>query len=135
TFSGLKPEREGELARVQVQFNLDVNGILHVKAYDRGSGQEAGITVAASKKRLTQEQISQAQARLAETVTAIVLDEGSQALVDRAQKLLQSGDLSPEDAQDLAEALDMVDQARRQGNEADLDAWLEELTDILYDLE
>ncbi|HFD39589.1 MAG TPA: hypothetical protein ENJ31_07055, partial [Anaerolineae bacterium] len=46
TFSGLKPEREGELARVQVQFNLDVNGILHVKAYDRGSGQEAGITVA-----------------------------------------------------------------------------------------
>ncbi len=135
TFSGLKPEQKGQLARVQVRFTLDVNGILHVQAHDRGSGQKAGITVAASKERLTQEQISQAQRRLAETVPAIVLDEGSQALMDRARKLLQSGDLTPEDAQDLAEALDMVDEARRLGDEAELATRLEELADILYDLE
>ncbi len=135
TFSGLKPERAGEPARVQVRFNLDVNGILHVKAYDRGSGQEAGITVTATKERLTQEQISQAQKRLAATTPAIVLDEGSQAMVDRAKKLLQGGKLDPADAQDLAEALAMIDEARRYGNEADLNTWLEELTDLLYDLE
>ncbi len=135
TFTGLKPERKGELARVTVEFSLDVNGILHVKATDRGSGQEAGITVAASKERLTQEQISQAQKRLAETTPTLVLDEGSQAMVDRARKLLESGKLEPEDAEDLIEALAMIDEARRLGDEAELNNWLDELTDLLYELE
>lgn len=76
TFTDLKPERKGELARVALEFSLDVNGILHVKATDRGSNQEAGIEVAASKERLTQEQISQAQKRLAAAAPTLVLDEG-----------------------------------------------------------
>ncbi len=135
TFTDLKPERKGELARVTVEFSLDVNGILHVKATDRGSDQEAGITVAASKERLTQEQISQAQKRLAEAAPTLVLDEGSQAIVDRARKLLQSGEPEPEDAEDLDEALAMIDEARRLGDETELDNWMDELTDILYDLE
>jgi len=120
---------------VTVEFSLDVNGILHVKATDRGSDQEAGITVAASRERLTQEQISQAQVRLAETTPTLVLDEGRQAMVARARKLLKSDDLEPEDAEDLAEALEMVDEARRLGDEIELDNWMDELTDILYDLE
>jgi len=135
TFTDLKPERKGDLARVTVEFSLDVNGILHVKATDRGSDQEAGITVAASRERLTQEQISQAQKRLAETTPTLILDEGSQAIVDRARKLLRSGELEPEDAEDLIEALAMIDEARRLGDEAELDNWMDELTDILYDLE
>jgi len=134
-FTDLKPERKGEKAQVTVQFNLDVNGILHVKATDRGSNQESGITVAASKERLTQEQISQAQVRLAETTPTLVLDEGSQAMVDRARKLLQSGELESEDAEDLIDALAMIDEARRLGDEAELDNWMDELTDILYELE
>ena len=134
-FTDLKPERKGEHAQVTVQFSMDVNGILHVKATDRGSGQEAGITVAASQERLTQEQISQAQKRLAETIPALVLDEGSQAMVDQGRKLLQSGELEPEDAEDLAEALAMIDEACRLGDEAELDNWMDELTDLLYELE
>ncbi|MFQ6014288.1 MAG: Hsp70 family protein [Anaerolineae bacterium] len=135
TFTDLKPERKGVHARVTVQFSIDVNGILHVKATDRGSGQEAGITVAASRERLTQEQISQAQKRLAETTPTLVLDEGGQAIVDRARKLLQSGELEPKDAEDLIEALAMIDEARRLGDEAELDDWIDELTDLLYELE
>jgi molecular chaperone DnaK len=135
TFTDLKPERKGDLARVTVEFSLDVNGILHVKATDRGSGRETGITVAASRERLTQEQISQAQKRLAEAAPALVLDEGSQAMVDRARKLLRGGELEPEDAEDLAEALAMIDEARRLGDETELDDWLDELTDLLYELE
>ena len=134
-FTGLKPERKGELARVTVQFGMDVNGILHIKATDRGSGQEAGITVTALKERLTQEQISQAQKRLAETTPALVLDEESQAMVDQGRKLLERGELEPEDAKDLVEALAMIDEARRLGDEDELDNWLDELTDLLYELE
>ncbi len=135
TFTDLKPERKGELARVTVEFSLDVNGILHVKATDRGSDQEAGIEVAASKERLTQEQISQAQKRLAEAAPILILDEGGQAMVGQARKLLESGELEPEDAEDLIEALAMIDEARRLGDEDELDDWLDELTEVLYDLE
>ena len=135
TFTGLKPEREGELAKVTVQFSLDVNGILQVKTRDRGSGQETGITVAAMKERLSQDEISQAQKRLAETSPALALDEAGQALVDRARKLLETDKLEPEGAQDLVEALAMIDEARRLGDEPEMENWLEELTNLLYELE
>jgi molecular chaperone DnaK len=135
TFTGLKPEHKGEYARVAVQFDLDVNGILHVKATDRGSGQEAGITVAASRERLTQVQISQAQERLATATPTLVLDEQSQAIVERAGRLLASGKLENGDAQDLAEALAMIDEARRSGDQVEVDNWLEELTELLYQVE
>ncbi len=134
-FTGLKPEREGELAKVTVQFSLDVNGMLQVKTRDRGSGRETGITVTAMKERLSQEQISQAQKRLAETSPALALDEAGQALVDRARKLLADAELEPESAQDLVEALAMIDEARRLGDEPEMQTWLEELADLLYELE
>jgi molecular chaperone DnaK len=134
-FTGLKPEREGELAKVTVQFNLDVNGMLQVKTHDRGSGRETGITVTAMKERLNQEQISQAQKRLAEVSPALALDEAGQALVDRARKLLASTELEPEGVQDLVEALAMIDESRRLGDEPEMQTWLEELADLLYELE
>jgi molecular chaperone DnaK len=134
-FTNLKPEREGELARVTVQFSLDVNGILHVKTHDRGSGRETGITVAAMKERLSQDQISQAQKRLAETTPALVLDKVGLALVERARKLLEGGELKAEETQDLVEALAMIEEARRLGDEPEMDTWLEKLTDLLYEME
>jgi molecular chaperone DnaK (HSP70) len=134
-FTNLKPEREGERARVTVQFSLDVDGILHVKTHDRGSGQETGITVAAMKERLSQGQISEAQKRLAETVPTLVLDETGQALVARARALLESAELEPGDTQDVRDALAMIDEARRRGDQTEIDEWLEELTDLLYELE
>jgi len=56
-------------------------------------------------------------------------------LVDRARQLLERGKLKPEDAADLVEALAMIDEARRLGDEDELDDWLDELTDLLYELE
>ena len=134
-FTGLEPEREGELAKVTVQFSLDVNGILQVKTHDRGSGQEKGITVTAMKERLSQEQISQAQKRLAETIPTLALDAAGEALVGRARKVLEGAELKPESAQDLVEALAMIDKARRLGDEPEMQTWLEKLADLLYELE
>jgi molecular chaperone DnaK len=134
-FTGLKPEREGELAEVTVQFNLDVNGILRIQAHNRGSGGKAGITVEAMKERLSQEQISQAQKRLAETAPTPSLDEAGQALVDRARKLLEGGELEPEEAQDLVGALAMIEESRRLGDKSEMTNWLDELADQLYELE
>jgi heat shock protein 5 len=134
-FTGLKPEREGGLAKVTVQFSLDVNGMLQVKAHDRGSGRETGIEATAMKERLSQEQLSRAQKRLAEAIPTLALDEAGQALVDRARKLLASTELEPESTQDLVEALAMIDEARRLGDEPEMQTWLEELADQLYELE
>jgi molecular chaperone DnaK len=135
TFTDLKPEREEELARVTVQFSLDINGILLVQAIDRGSDQKAGITVAASRERLTQDQISQAQKRLSEVAPVMALDEGSRAMVGRARQLLEDDRAEADDAQDLAGILAMIEEARQQGDKAGLDDWLEELADLLYELE
>jgi hypothetical protein len=87
------------------------------------------------KERLSQEQIGQAQKRLAETSPALALDETGQALVDRARKLLEDAELEPEGTQDLVEALAMIDEARRLGDEPEMQTWLEELADLLYELE
>jgi molecular chaperone DnaK len=135
TFTGLKPEHEGDLAQVTVQFDLDVDGILHVKAHDRGSGKEAGITVTASKERLSQEQISKAQERLADTLPVLKLDEASQAIVNRANRMLQGAELAAQDVENLVEALAMIEEARHRGDDVELENWLDELTDLLYELE
>ena len=134
-FTDLEAEEEGDLAAVTVQFNLDVDGILHVKTRDRGSGREAGIRVAAMKERLNQDQISHAHERLAEIAPTLQLDEAGQALVDRAHKLLAAGGLDDQPARDVEEALSMVERARREADEPELESWLEELADLLYDLE
>jgi len=131
----LKPEQPGELAKVTVRFNLDVNGILQVTARDRGSGREAGITVAAMKERLSQEQISRAQERLAAVTTTLVPDPTALALVERAQRLLAEGKLASQEAEELTTALAMVDDARREGDREGLEDWLAELTDLLYEFE
>lgn len=49
--------------------------------------------------------------------------------------MLQSGELEPEDTEDLTEALAMIDEARRLADEDELDNWMDELTDLLYELE
>ncbi len=137
-FSGLKPEWPGVPARVAVQFDLDVNGILRVQALDRGSGEETGITVTASRQRLTQEQIDQAQERLAGAVQAPVaaVDEEMAAergaLVKRARRLLDSGNLDQEDAEELRELLDEIERASQSDALQEL---MDDLLELLFDLE
>jgi len=132
---GLKPPRPGDRPQVTVEFSFDVNGILHVRATDRETGKGEGITVEASRSRLSAEDIARAR----KTVVAwegggTVLDEETEALIAQAQRMLDSG-LPPEDAHVVEELIGRIHQAARAGDEDALDDFSDELVDLLFDLE
>ncbi|EFA80174.1 heat shock protein Hsp70 family protein [Heterostelium album PN500] len=54
--SGIPPAPRG-VPQIEVSFELDVNGILHVSAEDKGSGNKESITITNDKDRLTKEDI------------------------------------------------------------------------------
>jgi heat shock protein 5 len=53
---GIPPAPRG-VPQIEVTFDVDVNGILHVTAEDKGSGAKKSITITPEKGRLTEEQI------------------------------------------------------------------------------
>jgi len=129
----LKPEHPGELAKVTVRFDFDVNGILKVTAQDRYTGQQKDITVEASRARLSEAEIMEAQARV--TRTAAPLAAETSVLVGRARRLLDSSELEPEDRAELEELITDVDAAQAAGDASRVGELLEELLDLLFDLE
>ena len=138
---GLTQAAPGEHPTVNVRFDFDVNGILHISATDRASGQQKGVSVAASQARLSSHDIAVARKRLsdldllvepAEGTAAPILDEEMQALLQRAQELLAGDSLSEEQRDELNDLLDDITNAESQD---ELDELAEELLDMLFDLE
>jgi molecular chaperone DnaK len=64
---GILPAPRG-LPQIEVSFDIDANGILNVKAHDKGTGREQKITITASSG-LSKEEVEQMQ-REAETYAA-----------------------------------------------------------------
>jgi len=54
--SGIPPSPRG-VPQIEVTFEIDVNGILHVSAEDKGTGKREAITITNDKGRLTEEEI------------------------------------------------------------------------------
>jgi len=53
---GIAPAPRG-VPQIEVTFDIDVNGILNVKAEDKGTGKSNQVTITADKGRLSQEEI------------------------------------------------------------------------------
>jgi molecular chaperone DnaK len=135
--SGLEPEQPGELAQITVRFDFDVNGILKVTARDRRTGQEKDITVEATRARLSETEIMAAQERVAETMILPTAEPAAEmaVLVERARRLLDGGELDAEDRAGLEELLADVRAAQDAGDAPRVEALMEELLDVLFDLE
>jgi heat shock protein 5 len=56
SFAGLAPAPRGQ-PQIEVTFEVDSNGILHVSGEDKGTGKSEKITITNDKGRLTEEQI------------------------------------------------------------------------------
>merc|ERR1712072_228322 len=56
TLSGIAPAPRG-VAQIEITYELDANGILHVVAKDKMNGKKNNITINNDKGRLTQEEI------------------------------------------------------------------------------
>jgi molecular chaperone DnaK len=152
-FEDLRPEAPGQPPRVAVQFDFDVDGILHVSAVDRGSGKQARTSVHAAHTRLTPGEISGARDSLEELELAgwdaedLEGEEGAAdgatasappemsletiGLLARAHRALEAnpGNVA------LQAAIDDLRQAARTEAPAALAERSEALLDILYELD
>ena len=137
----LEPEHPGELAKVTVRFDFDVDGILKVTAQDRHTGQQKHATVEASLARLSENEIMEAQAWVAQAIEAVApaLESTSppetSALVERARRLLASGELEPQDRAELEELVANIQAAQAAGDTSRLEELEEALLDFLFDLD
>ncbi len=149
---GLKSAGRGQHPTVNVRFDFDVNGMLHVTAIDPVSGNRKNVSVQATQARLTPHEIASARERLSEMdmfdnfdeddddddvieLTAdapATIDKETKALLQRAKSLLEANKLTTEQAEQLSSLVDQVMQASNQG---ELDELSEELLDMLFELE
>ncbi|MBP1465960.1 Hsp70 family protein [Candidatus Chloroploca sp. M-50] len=145
-FEDLRPEIPGEVPRITVQFDFDINGILHVSAVDRGSGKKINANVRAAHARLSPAEIAGARVGLEELeareITALlenfededdgfVLSEEAFSLLEKARTALEA---NPEHA-DLAKAVADLERVATSGDEAAIDEAADALLDLLYELE
>lgn len=130
----LEPAVPGDLAAVTVQFDFDLDGILHVRARDRHTGKEEQITVQASLDRLDEAEVDQARLQLGQMAVASLSDT-TKALIQRGNALLAREELSDESRESLRILLEEIEQARNQGQTERFDELLETLLDKLFDYE
>ena len=147
-FEQLKPETPDQPPRITVQFDLDIDGILHVSAVDRGSGKQARTTVRAAHVSMTPAQIADSRAALPDLepgdggVELLPLD-GAVAVGDeplpldvisllvRARRALSD---DPANAALRQATTELETAARAHDEQATLER-SEALLDLLYDLE
>lgn len=132
--SDLEAEEPGELASVMVQFDFDLDGILHVRARDRYTEKEEQITVQASLERLDEAAVDAARVQLGHTAVASLSDT-TKALIERGKTLLAREGLSDEAREGLRLLLAEIEQAQSQGQAERFDELLETLLDKLFDYE
>ena len=132
---GIPPSPRG-MPQIEVTFDIDANGILHVSAKDKGTGKENKITIKANSG-LSEEQIEQmvkdAEAnaeddhRIAEL--AIARNQGD-ALVHATRKsLTEYGDkLDAAEKESIENAIKELEATLKDGDKAAIDAKVEALS-------
>ncbi|MFL5803907.1 MAG: Hsp70 family protein [Roseiflexaceae bacterium] len=155
-FDQLRPETPGQPPRIAVEFDFDIDGILHVSAVDRGSGKQAHVSVKAAHTQLSATEITGArtdlealelaewgdaddwdeQATLAEADGApdsavVQMNLETIHLLTRARRALAQ---NPDNTA-LDQAIVGVEAAVREGNQEALTDFSDTLLDLLYDLE
>ncbi len=134
---GLEPATAGERAKVTVQFDLNLDGILEVTARDRQTGKKENISVAATKARLSEMEILAASHHLSELDDA---DEAldapeTDALLAKAEALIAAEGTDTENKALLRALVDGIRQALAAGDEDEAADLEDELLDALFDLE
>ncbi|MGD0152850.1 MAG: molecular chaperone DnaK [Thermacetogeniaceae bacterium] len=139
--TGIAPAPRG-VPQIEVKFDIDVNGIVHVTAKDMGTGKEQAITITASTN-LNEDEIKK-MVKDAEQFadedkkkkTAAETRNQADSLIYQTEKTLKDlGDKVPEgDAGKINEAKDELKKAM-EGQDLDLiKQKTESLTKVLYDL-
>merc|ERR1719397_495710 len=143
--SDIPPAPRG-VPQIEVTFEIDANGILNVKAADKGTGNEEEITITADKSRTSQEEVDEMiksakefeeeDKRLRETVEARNQLEGTAfsllSQIEDDEKL--GGKLSEEDKETIKEACEEATAWVSENQDAELEELNEIVQPIVQDL-
>jgi molecular chaperone DnaK len=132
-----------------VELALDLDGILHVSAVEKGTGLQKSITIDNAISRFEHEEMAQAKERVqrlfeAEVEEAEEAAEVTQAqsqhalvqaraLVEKAERMLDTA--TAEDREDMIDMIERINDALDSGDIDALKEPVDELSDILFYLE
>jgi chaperone protein DnaK len=138
---GIAPAPRG-IPQIEVTFDIDSNGIVHVSAKDLGTGKEQNITIQSSTN-MSKEDIDKAveeAERYAEEdkkrKEEVDIKNQAESLVFQSEKALADfGDkVSESDKAPIQAKIDELKKAMEGGNTADIKAKADELQKAVYDL-
>ena len=138
---GIAPAPRG-IPQIEVTFDIDSNGIVHVSAEDLGTGKEQNITIQSSTN-MSKEDIDKAveeAERYAEEdkkrKEEVDIKNQAESLVFQSEKALADfGDkVSESDKAPIQAKIDELKKAMEGGNTADIKAKTDELQKAVYDL-
>jgi len=139
--SGIPPAPRG-VPQIEVTFDIDANGIVHVSAKDLGTGNEQKVTITASTN-LSDNDIETA-VKEAEKFAAedkqrkeeVETRNNADSMVYQTEKNLKDleGKISSEDKAKIESELNNVKEALKGTDTAAIKAATEELTKVFYDL-
>ena len=135
---GIRRTKRGA-PEIVVNFDYDINGIVHVSAQDKQTGREQQIAVTAAPDRMTEEQKTEATERFEDMVIDLDavpadLHEDAVVLRERAVEVAESLEAGV-DKTKLHELVAELDSAFNSQNEEAIEELRDELLDFLYDLE
>ena len=138
---GIAPAPRG-IPQIEVTFDIDSNGIVHVSAKDLGTGKEQNITIQSSTN-MSKEDIDKAveeAERYAEEdkkrKEEVDIKNQAESLVFQSEKALADFDdkVSESDKAPIQAKIDELKKAMEGGNTADIKAKTDELQKAVYDL-
>jgi molecular chaperone DnaK len=130
------------MPQIEVTFDIDANGILHVSAKDKGTGKEAKITIKANSG-LSEDEIKKmvqdAEANAAEDHKAFELANArnqADAMIHSVKKALKDyGDkVSADEKAKIEEAIKAAEEAIRGTDKADIEAKTQALAEASHKL-
>ena len=137
--TGIPPAPRG-IPQIEVTFDIDANGIIHVSAKDLGTGNEQAITIKGSKK-LSDDEIERMveDAKKFEDEDSkkkeeIELRNSADMAVFTAEKLLKDSEdkVEEEDKTKVREQIDVVKKALEGNDSEQIKKAMEDLTEAVY---
>ncbi len=134
---GIMPSRRGE-PQIEVTFDIDANGILHVSAKDKATGKEQRIRIEASSglsdaeiKRMKDEAAANAESDAKEKEKIDKLNHADSLIFQTEKQLSEFGDKLPADKKGPIEAaLAKLKEAHKAQDIAGIDAATNELNTV-----
>jgi len=122
--------------QIIVTFDYDVDGIVHVSAKDKETGNEKKISLQATPERLTEEQKATAKEKTEALFGAEAIPEKYQdtlVLAQKAKRIAQSTE--GEEAEKLLHLAEKLEVVVRQTDEEAIEELEDELLDVMYDFD